>query len=141
TIGERLTQTIHAVETEKYRYDKKAQRTGLWLNIAIGLQVLLEALTIGISAATSGKQVSSKLRLASPFGRIDISCFLSRSTRGSNEPQLSITRAKDPEQFLRECGTFNMDHEDEYVTPGEPLNNRLEELRQRFEERLGNADG
>jgi hypothetical protein len=34
--------------------------TGYALNIAIGLQVLLGALTTGLAAALSGRQVSSK---------------------------------------------------------------------------------
>jgi len=38
----------------------EAQWTSYALNIAIGLQVLLGALTTGISAALSGKQVGLK---------------------------------------------------------------------------------
>ena len=38
----------------------QAKWTGLALNIAIGLQVLLGALTTGISAALQGKQVGLK---------------------------------------------------------------------------------
>ena len=61
--------------------------------------------------------------------------------RGSGEPELSITRVKDLEQFLRDCRAFQMDHAHEYSTPENGLGSRLEDLRQKFEELLGNANG
>jgi SMODS and SLOG-associating 2TM effector domain len=58
--------------------------------------------------------------------------------RGSKEPQLSITRAKDLEQFERECEAFIMDHG--HVTSGSE-DAKINDLRRRFEELLGNASG
>ncbi|KAG1760958.1 hypothetical protein EDD22DRAFT_780462, partial [Suillus occidentalis] len=58
TIGERLAPSIVDAERERAQYARKAKWTGHALNVAIGLQVLLGALTTGISAASSGKQVS-----------------------------------------------------------------------------------
>ena len=66
-----------------------------------------------------------------------IASYLAR-TRGSNEPELSITRVKDLEQFIRECEAFKMDHG--HVTGDVVLDKELESLRGRFEELLGNAN-
>jgi hypothetical protein len=69
-----------------------------------------------------------------------VASYLARA-RGSNEPELSITRVKDLDQFLRDCFAFKMDHGYEYGTPENGLNDRLDNLRRRFEELLGNGDG
>ena len=69
-----------------------------------------------------------------------VASYMARA-RGSGEPELSITRVKDLEQFLRDCRAFQMDHAHEYSTPENGLNNRLEDLRRKFEELLGNANG
>jgi len=58
--------------------------------------------------------------------------------RGSKEPQLSITRTKDLDQFIRECESFKMDRG--HITTNEE-DPKLFELRNRFEELLGNANG
>ena len=69
-----------------------------------------------------------------------VASYMARA-RGSGEPELSITRVKDLEQLLRECRAFQMDHAHEYSTPENGLGDRLEDLRRRFEELLGNASG
>jgi hypothetical protein len=69
-----------------------------------------------------------------------VASYMARA-RGSGEPELSITRVKDLEQLLRECRAFQMDHAHEYGTPENGLGDQLEELRRRFEELLGNANG
>jgi len=69
-----------------------------------------------------------------------VASYLARA-RGSNEPELSVTRVKDLDQFLRDCASFELDHGHEYGTPENKLDYRLIELRRRFEELLGNADG
>lgn len=69
-----------------------------------------------------------------------VASYLARA-RGSNEPELSITRVKDLDQFLRDCFAFKMDYGHEYGTLENGLNDRLEHLRRRFEELLGNGDG
>lgn len=137
TIGERLAPTIANAERERAQYASKARITGLALNIAIGLQVLLGALTTGISAATSGKQTSIGISILGGLATM-VASYLAR-TRGSNEPELSITRVKDLDQFIRDCLAFKMDSGHEYGTP--ELDARLDHLRRRFEELLGNADG
>jgi len=66
-----------------------------------------------------------------------VASFLARA-RGSNEPELSITRVKDLEQFIRECQAFKMDYG--HVL-GDKYDNELHVFRNRFEELLGNANG
>jgi hypothetical protein len=114
--------------------------TGYALNIAIGLQVLLGALTTGLAAAvTSGKQAQISTAILGGLATM-VASYMARA-RGSGEPELSITRVKDLEQLLRECRAFQMDHAHEYGTPENGLGDQLEELRRRFEELLGNANG
>ena len=62
--------------------------------------------------------------------------------RGSGEPDVSKVHVKKINQFLRECRAFIDDHGDDSSTAADdPMNKRLEELRKRFEELLGNTDG
>lgn len=127
---------------------------GYLLNAAIGLQVLLGALVTGLSAAVSPARVSLRLFHALLFRLLTwskvglvtsilgglstlVASYLARM-RGSNEPELSITRTKDLDQFIRECDSFQMDRG--HVAGGEE-DHALEEFRRRFEELLGNANG
>ncbi len=68
-----------------------------------------------------------------------VAAYLARA-RGSNEPELSISRVKDLEQFIRECEAFKIDH-GHRGGGGDELEKELERLRGRFEEFLGNASG
>ncbi|KAG2113487.1 uncharacterized protein F5147DRAFT_681183 [Suillus discolor] len=137
TIGFRLAPTIANAKTEREQYAAKARVTGLALNIAIGLQVALGALTTGISASLTGRQTSIGISILGGMTTL-VASYLAR-TRGSNEPELSITRVKDLDHFLRDCSAFDMDKGHEYGTP--ELDAQLDHLRRRFEELLGNADG
>ena len=58
--------------------------------------------------------------------------------RGSNEPELSITRTKDLEQFIRECRSFQLDYGH---SSGREFDLELIRFRRRFKELLGNANG
>lgn len=58
--------------------------------------------------------------------------------RGSNEPELSITRTKDLDQFIREADAFQMDRG--HIV-GNEEDATLDGFRKRFEELLGNANG
>ncbi|KDR72994.1 hypothetical protein GALMADRAFT_212965 [Galerina marginata CBS 339.88] len=161
SVGERLDPTLLTAIAEKDRYAFKAKLTGFALNAAIGMQVILGALTTGLSVVTTGHQVGPYMRLSrlwpaaheksnslfyaqtqvmtAVLGGIAtiVASYLARA-RGSNEPELSITRVKDLEQFIRDCEAFKMDH-------GHLLDNthddRLDEFRRRFEDLLGNANG
>jgi len=136
TVGERLQPTLDTAILEKEKYSAKAKLTGYAINAAIGLQVLLGSLITGLSAALSGKQGSLATTILGGMNTI-IAAYLAR-TRGSNEPELSITRVKDLEQFIRECQAFQMDHG--HVLTGE-FDQNLKRFRDRFEELLGNASG
>ncbi|KAG1880526.1 hypothetical protein C8R48DRAFT_829855 [Suillus tomentosus] len=139
TVGDRLQPTITAAENERAKYTKKAMWTGYALNIAIGLQVLLASLTTGLSAVAVGKQGSVVIVILGALATL-VASYLARM-RGSNEPELSITRVKDLDHFLRDCWAFQLDHGNEYGTAENGLNKRVEELRSKFEELLGNGDG
>ena len=65
-----------------------------------------------------------------------VASYLARA-RGSNEPELSITRTKDLDQFIRECQTFQMDHGHMI---GNGFDNDLIRFRNKFEQLLGNAN-
>ena len=78
----------------------------------------------------------TQVKLLGGFSTI-VASYLARA-RGSNEPELSITRVKDLEQFIRECQAFQMDHG--HCT-GNEFDADLDGLRRRFEELLGNANG
>ncbi|KAH7910795.1 hypothetical protein BJ138DRAFT_67436 [Hygrophoropsis aurantiaca] len=140
-ITERLEPTIKNAEKERDMFAKRAMMTGYALNVAIGLQVVLGALTTGLSAATTGRQTSIMTAILGGMATI-VASYLAR-TRGSNEPEHSVMRVKDLEQFIRDCKAFDMDHGPQYASkePNLKLNDRLFELRSRLEELLGNTDG
>lgn len=139
TVGDRIQPTVDAAEHERAKYAAKAAWTGYALNIAIGLQVLLGSLTTGLSAVAVGKQASVMTAILGALATI-VASYLARM-RGSNEPELSITRVKDLDQFLRDCRAFQLDHGQTHGTSENGLDKRVEELRSRFEELLGNGDG
>ena len=65
------------------------------------------------------------------------------NARGSNEPDLSKTRVKDLNQFLRDCDAFIKDHGHLRKDPADindPLNQQLVTKRKRLEEILGNIN-
>ena len=64
-----------------------------------------------------------------------VASYLARA-RGSNEPELSIARTKDLEQFIRQCEIFQMDQGHD---KGDKFDTELARLRTRFEELLGNT--
>lgn len=136
SLGDRLELTLANAIAEKEKYAWKAKVTAWALNVAIGLQVLLGSLTTGLSAVTSGRQTSIMTAILGGLSTV-VASYLARA-RGSNEPELSITRVKDLEQFIRECQAFKLDYG---ATLGSELDPRLNALRGRFEELLGNANG
>ncbi|KAJ7119526.1 hypothetical protein C8R44DRAFT_788317 [Mycena epipterygia] len=136
TLEERLLPTLDTAKAERAKYEFKARMTGYALNIAIGLQVLLGALTTGLSAVTSGRQTSIMTAILGGLSTV-VASYLARA-RGSNEPELSIARCKDLEQFVRECEVFVLDFG--HLTSNEH-DEELTTLRERHEELLGNANG
>ncbi|KAF8966060.1 hypothetical protein BDZ97DRAFT_1729354 [Flammula alnicola] len=136
TVGERLEPTLSTARREKDQYAFKAKVTAYALNAAIGMQVILGALTTGLAVVTTGHQTQIATAVLGGFATI-VASYLARA-RGSNEPELSIARVKDLEQFIRECQAFIMDHG--HVL-GDKYDDDLRRFRDRFEELLGNANG
>jgi len=136
TLQERLDPTFTHAKVERKACEFKARMTGYALNAAIGVQVLLGALTTGIAAATSGHSTSIAISILGGAATITAS-YLARA-RGSNEPELSITRVKDLDQYIRECEIFILDYG--HLT-GDEHDAELSKLRDRYEELLGNANG
>lgn len=69
-----------------------------------------------------------------------IASYLARA-RGSHEPELSTARLKDLEQFIRDSEIFQLDHGHSIGSTKPEQEKRLNELRERFEELLGNGNG
>ncbi|KAF8131285.1 hypothetical protein K438DRAFT_1739857 [Mycena galopus ATCC 62051] len=136
TLQERLDPTLTHAKLERQKYQLKARATGYALNIAIGLQVALGALTTGLAAVTSGRQTSIATSILGGFSTI-VASYLARA-RGSNEPELSITRVKDLDQFIRECEIFVLDYGQ---MTGDQHDSELRQLRDRYEELEGNGNG
>ncbi|KAJ7736779.1 hypothetical protein DFH07DRAFT_966761 [Mycena maculata] len=106
-LQERLSPTLETAKVERGKYELKAKMTGYATYIAIGMQVVLGALTTGLSAVTSGRQTSIATAILGGFATI-VASYLARA-RGSHEPELSITRCKDSEHYIRECEIFILD--------------------------------
>ncbi|TFY75161.1 hypothetical protein EWM64_g8852 [Hericium alpestre] len=108
TVGERLQPTIDSAIKERDRAAFRAKMSGLALNIAIGLQVLLGALTTGLGAALTGKSTSVAISILGGASTL-VASYLARA-RGSNEPEASLLRVQGLEHFLREASAFKLDH-------------------------------
>jgi len=137
TVKERLAPTLENADKEKEKYARKAQLTSYALNAAIGLQVVLGSLTTGLSAVAAtggGKSAAVQTTILGGLTTV-VASYLARM-RGSNEPDLSIRRVKDLEQFIRECKAFELDHG--HVI-GSEFDKELLAKRHRFEELLGNT--
>ncbi|KAL4071935.1 hypothetical protein V8B97DRAFT_1915489 [Scleroderma yunnanense] len=139
TVRYRIQETISEAEKERDFSAQKAKRTNFALNVAVGIQVMLGALLTGLSAVTVGRQTYV---ITSILGGVStlVASYLARS-RGSSEPELSIGRVKDLDHFLRDCRAFRTDYGHAIADQHNDLEQKVEELRHRFEELLGNANG
>ncbi|KAG6873485.1 hypothetical protein C0995_015188 [Termitomyces sp. Mi166 len=136
TVGDRLQPTLLKAHAERHKCSIKAKISGWALNFAIFLQVILGSLTTGVAAgATDGKQAAIGTTILGALSTI-VASFLARA-RGSGEPELSATRVRDLEHFIREVDAFLMDHGDDTSTSG-VHDDQIHKFRTRFEELLGN---
>lgn len=131
TVSERLGPTIADAKKACLKYKARARMTGLILNIAIGIQVLLGSITTGFSAAATSGTRSTAIQ-TTVFGIMStmVASYLAR-TRGTNEPESSIARVKDLEHFLREVRAFDLDHGgdvDEWSTEINYFRKKLQEM-------------
>ncbi|KAH9895728.1 hypothetical protein C8Q73DRAFT_643822 [Cubamyces lactineus] len=139
SVEERLMPTLKAAETERDKAAFKAKVHGWALNIAIGAQVVLGALTTGVAAATSGKQASATSIATSILGGMSTlaASYLAKA-RGSGEPEVSSIRRRDLDGFIRDIEAFMLDKG--YVV-GPEYDARIERYRRRFEEIMGVGSG
>lgn len=150
TVEQRLQPTIDYATEERNKCKMKAARTGLWVNLALGLQVFFGALTTGLSAVLSGKKAGVTTTI---FGGITtmLASYLARM-RGSGEPELSRARTKELENFLRDVNAVVLDkghhaNEMKLNENGNPDPNHKDEIdllienfRKRFEDIMGNGN-
>ena len=80
-------------------------------------------------------QIAASTTVLGAFATL-VASYLARA-RGSNEPELSIARVKDLDQFLRECKNFEGDHG---AHTGHDFDKQLDYYRARFENLLGNGN-
>ncbi|KAG6336430.1 hypothetical protein ID866_2673, partial [Astraeus odoratus] len=69
-----------------------------------------------------------------------VASYLARA-RGTNEPELSISRVKDLDHFLRDCRAIQTDYGRCVANSKNGLEKKVEDIRHRFEELLGNSSG
>jgi len=135
TISDRINVTIQAAKVEKAKYAMKARFKKYAINVALGLQITIGAMTTALPAVTKGKQTSVAVSVLGGLTTI-VASYLAR-VRSSNEPELSLARCKDLEQFIREAEAFEMDNRS---SAGSILeHSRLNGFRTRFEELLRSA--
>jgi hypothetical protein len=84
-----------------------AKWTNILVNIAMTVQILLGALTTGLSAAVTGRQISI---VTSIFGGLTtiVASYLAR-VRGSGEPEGARARAHALDHFIREVENVVLD--------------------------------
>jgi len=136
TVGQRLAPTSAIAAEELARATKKAIFTGWAQNIALGLQVLVGALTTALGAALSGKNTAVAISILGATSTL-ITSYLAR-TKGSNEPQTSLLRAQALEHFLREIEGFILDHGHEV---GDKWDYKIKGFRLGLEKILGSHPG
>ncbi|KAF7971568.1 hypothetical protein HWV62_20812 [Athelia sp. TMB] len=136
TVGQRLDPTLKHARSEMTSSERKAMLNGYTLNAAIGMQVVLGALVTGLSSALPSGKAGITTAILGGISTI-VASYLARM-RGSREPELSLTRAKDLNHFIREAEAFQLDFG--HIKDGSK-NAELEDFRRRFEELLGNAGG
>ena len=140
-----------------------AQIQGWALNAAIGAPVVFGALTTGVAAATTGKQVSfsqsvilvsgcayspsalqTSIATSILGGLSTLAASYLAKARGSGEPERSAKRARELESFIRDLQAFMLDHG--HLTSSAAGGTQAEQheamvarYRRRFEEIMGNA--
>ncbi|KAI0804561.1 hypothetical protein BC629DRAFT_1260122, partial [Irpex lacteus] len=134
TIGERLLPTLIAAEDELRKAKVHAKATGWSLNIAIGAQVVLGALTTGVAAATTGHQTSIATTVLGGLSTLAAS-YLAK-TRSSNEPEASAIRCQSLKEFVRDLQYLRLDRG--HLTGHDW---EVDSFRKRFEDIMKNNQG
>jgi hypothetical protein len=162
-VRERIEPTIQLALIAREEAAKKARATGFAFTAAIAAQVIFGSLTTGLSAALTGRQVSNTTAALGALSTI-AATYLARA-RGTNEPDASISRTNDLDYFIRECQAFQLDYGhlygvDRVISDSDDsdsdsdsdspafegtamerwLDMKLEELRGKFEDMMGNGN-
>ncbi|KAH8827168.1 hypothetical protein DL96DRAFT_1605764 [Flagelloscypha sp. PMI_526] len=133
TVGEKLEMTIAQAEVEMIKAQGRAKITGMAVNICIGLQVLLGALTTALSSVTVGKQTNVMTSVTGGFATV-VATMLAK-LKGMGEPETSKERHKDISSFIRDCKAYQTDFG---PAPSEEHKEAMDDFRGRLEELLGN---
>ncbi|TDL20033.1 hypothetical protein BD410DRAFT_751440 [Rickenella mellea] len=135
TVADRLGPTIKAAREEESKYKKRGQHLGWALNVALGLQVAINALITGLAAVTTGRHTQVMTSVLGGIGTV-VSSYLAKA-RGSSELETSLSRADNLQTFARQCESFVLDHGNEIDGHEETI----KYYRQYFEELLGTGTG
>ncbi|TCD67722.1 hypothetical protein EIP91_012020 [Steccherinum ochraceum] len=135
TVEKRLEPTLNNAKDALSKARLQAKINGWSLNVAIGAQVLLGALTTGIAAATTGKTTSVVTSILGGISTLAAS-YLAKA-RGSGEPENSSHLAKELENYVRDCEAFLLDHGHKRGEESERMKEFVEEYRRRFEILMG----
>ncbi|TDL20031.1 hypothetical protein BD410DRAFT_791409 [Rickenella mellea] len=135
SVAERLGPTIKAARDEEAKYKKRGKHLGWALNLALGLQVTINALITGLSAVTTGRHTQVMTAILGGIGTV-VSSYLAKA-RGSDELEVSLSRADNLETFARQCEAFVLDHGYEMHGHDE----KVKYFRKYFEELLGTGTG
>jgi len=107
SFAKRVAPTLMLAHKEHAKCKWTSSSTAFYMNVAIGLQIILGALTTGISAATSGK--ASSLATATFGGVLTLLASYLARVRGSGEPERSKARAKDFGNLIRDIDSAIID--------------------------------
>ncbi|KAF9647706.1 hypothetical protein BDM02DRAFT_2511407 [Thelephora ganbajun] len=127
TVASRLKPTIDAAMMERDKFRKRSSQQGILINGAIGLQVIVGALTTGIAAAGSA-HIGAAVATLGGISTI-LASYLAK-VRGSGEPELSTIRTRELNSFLREVEGFLVDHGEE---TGTDQDDKIATFREQFE--------
>ncbi|KZS87887.1 hypothetical protein SISNIDRAFT_460485 [Sistotremastrum niveocremeum HHB9708] len=107
TVAARLAPVLDAARRTRQKASRKARHAEHSLNLAIGLQIVIGALTAGLSAVTPGRSTQIMNAILGIFATI-VSGFLARM-RGSGQPELSINTKRDMDKLIRDIEAFIVD--------------------------------
>ncbi|KZT35159.1 hypothetical protein SISSUDRAFT_1051798 [Sistotremastrum suecicum HHB10207 ss-3] len=104
SVSSRLQKTLTSATATLTQATQTAQRVGWALNLAIGIQIILGALTAGLSALNPGRG-TQVMNVVLGISTTVVSGFLARM-RGNGEPDLSLSTKADMEKLIRDIQSF-----------------------------------
>ncbi|TFY67537.1 hypothetical protein EVJ58_g1550, partial [Rhodofomes roseus] len=109
TVKQRLMRTLEHAQKERDASKRKAMMSSYALNICIGIQIILGAITTGVAAASTTSRTSTSVGIPILGGLSTLSASYLARARGSGEPELSIVRQHDLDHFIRDTEAFLLD--------------------------------